>query len=285
MKTESEVRLEKEQLKTLLPELQSRILGQDAALHQIVPLLQMGEFGLRDPRRPKGSFLFLGPTGVGKTETALAFTQLLFGDDQVIRLDMSEYKTADQLAQLLGTPQATGQLEREYDRCDRNATLLLDEIEKAHPLFFDLLLQILDAARLTTGSGRILDLHRYYVVMTSNLGSEALLKANSCSQVTRERFLETQACRAFRPETFARIDETVVFHHLNYEVCQRIGKQAFDLEQARLAKLGHSVALSADETRELIQSSFDPRYGARFTVRKITRFLQERASEAIFTAS
>src|SRR5437773_9791167 len=155
--------------------LRGRIRGQTQAIPRIVSLLQSGELGLSKPSRPRGSFLFLGPTGVGKTEIAVAFTEFLFGGDKLFRFDMSEYQTQESLGLLLGAKLAErGTLGMAYEK-SRVGTLLFDEVEKAHPRVLDVFLQILDAARVTMADGQTLDLRDYYIVFTSNLGAADIL--------------------------------------------------------------------------------------------------------------
>src|SRR5438552_9424603 len=164
-----------EKLRRLSDYLRSVVRGQEIAIPRVVSLLQRGELGLSKPSRPRGSFLFLGPTGVGKTEITVAFTEFLFGREKLFRFDMSEYQTQESLGLLLGAKLGErGTLGMAYEK-SRVGTLLFDEVEKAHPRVLDVFLQILDAARVTMADGQTLDLRDYYIVFTSNLGAADIL--------------------------------------------------------------------------------------------------------------
>jgi ATP-dependent Clp protease ATP-binding subunit ClpA len=206
-----------EKLRTLPDRLKAVLTGQDSAIDLVAERLQHGELGLTVPGRPKASFLFLGPTGVGKTELTLRFTEDLLGPDRVVRLDMSEYQTADRLGLLLGTADEPGRIAEGFDACAGCGTLLFDEIEKAHPRVLDVLLQLLDAARLTTGRNRVLDFSAWYVVLTSNIGAQRIMTLRKSKYETMERLVRQDAQRELRPEIFARITLTVVFNKLDYE--------------------------------------------------------------------
>ena len=233
----------REKLDTLSRYLNTQILGQPDAISQIVPHLLAGELGLRANRNaPQASFLFVGPTGVGKTETALEFSRFLFGDNHVIRLDMSEFKSSRQVEHLIGTSSSPGILTREIDRIERG-TLLLDEIEKASPQFFDLLLQILDVGQMGVANKCSLDLRKCYIVMTSNIASNALMETKNCSRSTKRRFLEAEAMKVFRPEIFARIDEVVMFEHLAGAVIREVAIKILTDQSQRLAELGYDASL------------------------------------------
>ncbi len=257
------VKMDLGKLTNLRSHLQGHIVGQEAVLTEVVEALQIGELGLTDESRPKCSFLFLGPTGVGKTETVITFTNYLFGSDRLVRLDMSEYKTRDSLKTLLGEGSQSGTLERHYDRVAGWGTLLMDEIEKAHREVLDLLLQLLDAGRLTTGAGRTLSFSQFYVVLTSNIGSETLLTLKHSNRTSRTRFVETEAQRQLRPETFARLNRVLVFESLDYdqqvEVTQALTKRELRLQGTH----GYDVTLSKDVLRFLTNKGYHPRLGAR----------------------
>ena len=206
---------ERERLRTLPMRLKTLLTGQDRAIDLVAERLQHGELGLTTPGRPKASFLFLGPTGVGKTELTLRFTEDLIGTDRVVRLDMSEYQTADRLALLLGTAEEPGRIAEGFEACAGRGTLLFDEIEKAHPRVLDVLLQLLDAARLTTGRNRVLDFSAWYIVLTSNIGAQRIMTLRKSKHETMERLVRQDAQRELRPEIFARITVTVVFNRLD----------------------------------------------------------------------
>ena len=194
----------------LLPLLRQRIRGQDHVLPRIVSLLQRGELGLTKGLRPRGSFLFLGPTGVGKTEVTLNFTQLLCGEDRLFRFDMSEYQNQESLAVLLGGKLGErGTLALAVEKSN-TGTLLFDEIEKAHPRVLDVFLQILDAARVTMASGETLDLSGFYVVFTSNIASAEIVGLQHSSFSTMERHVLGHAQQSMCPELYARITEKLV---------------------------------------------------------------------------
>src|SRR5271166_583095 len=206
-------------LNTLGASLGANILGQDEVLSDIVSLLQRSFCGLCFPGRPVASMLFLGPTGVGKTETANLFTQHLFGsEDKLVRLDMSEYMTVDSIKVLRGENTSDrGLFGHYYDRSQRRGTLLFDEIEKAHPLIVDVFLQILSAARFTIATGETLDLSNYVVVATSNIGSRMLMESRSTDRETLIRRAIQAGTTEMRPETFARFDGQYVFAKLDYQ--------------------------------------------------------------------
>jgi ATP-dependent Clp protease ATP-binding subunit ClpA len=214
--------------------LRGEIIGQDSAVEAIVPLLQAGELGLAPPERPKASFLFLGPTGVGKTELATSFTRHLLGQDRLLRLDMSEYQNPASIERLLGGTSSQSILQA---RMGKAGTLLLDEIEKAHPAILDLLLQILDAGRLTLANGEELDFTPWYVVLTSNIASLAIANSRQCGAAL-DRFVLAQAMRYLRPELVGRLDKVMVFHRLPDEALGAIQSKFADREATRLERIG-----------------------------------------------
>src|ERR1043166_2046605 len=194
---------QREKLRGLPLRLRNRIIGQNAAVTVVSERLQHGELGLTTGGRPKASFLFLGPTGVGKTELTQQFTEELFGPSRLVRLDMSEYQTRDSLALLLGTSHdEPGRIAEGFDACGGSGTLLFDEIEKAHPRVLDVLLQLLDAARLTTGANRVLDFTPWYIVMTSNIGAQRIMALRKSKFETLDRLVRLDAQRELRPEIF-----------------------------------------------------------------------------------
>src|SRR5271169_3377585 len=216
MKTTTPPAKSNERLHELELHLRQRIRGQDHVLPRIVSLLQRGELGLTKPGRPRGSFLFLGPTGVGKTEVALTFTSFLMSKEQVFRFDMSEYQTQESLGLLLGGKLGeTGYLGAMRERA-AEGSILFDEAEKAHPRVLDILLQLLDAARITMATGQTLDFSGFYVWLTSNIGSAELMTLQHSNDATLERHVLSRAQQALRPEIFARINEKLVFNRLGY---------------------------------------------------------------------
>jgi ATP-dependent Clp protease ATP-binding subunit ClpB len=240
-----------------------RIRGQDHVLPRIVSLLQRGELGLTKPGRPRGSFLLLGPTGVGKTEVTLTFTSFLMGKEHAFRFDMSEYQTQASLGVLLGGKLGErGTLGMVYDRA-KVGTLLFDEIEKAHPRVLDVFLQILDAARVTLASGETLDWSGFYVVFTSNIGSADLMSIQHSAQATMERHVLTRAQQQMRPELYARITEKLVFNRLTYDHQLEIAQLLLNQELAFLLAKGHQLEPAPAVLPFLVRRGFHPKLGAR----------------------
>ncbi len=259
-------------LQDLDSHLRHRIRGQDHILDRLVSILKRGELGLTKLGRPKGSFLFLGPTGVGKTETAITFTTFLFGSEKLFRFDMSEYQTQESLGILLGSkPGERGTMGLIYDR-SKSGTLLFDEIEKAHPRVLDVFLQILDAGRISMANGDILDLSDFYVVFTSNLGSSELLNFQHSNRATVERHVLTRAQQFLRPELFARISEKLVFHSLSYDCQWKIADQLLEQELAFLKSKNFDLQPTRSVLPFIVQKGFHPKLGARplrYTVEKL----------------
>jgi len=247
----------------LLPLLRQRIRGQDHVLPRIVSLLQRGELGLTKGLRPRGSFLFLGPTGVGKTEVTLNFTQILCGEDRLFRFDMSEYQNQESLAVLLGGRLGErGTLALAVEKSN-TGTLLFDEIEKAHPRVLDVFLQILDAARVTMASGETLDLSGFYVVFTSNIASAEIVGLQHSSFATMERHVLGHAQQSMRPELYARITEKLVFNKLTYDVQLEIARLLLAQELDFLRAKGHCIEPAETVLPFLVRRGFHPRLGAR----------------------
>ena len=250
-------------LRELESYLRGKIRGQDHALPRIASVLQRGQLGLRKPGRPLGSFLFLGPTGVGKTEVTIAFTEFVMGLDHLFRFDMSEYQTQESIGLLLGGKLGErGTLALAHDKHGRG-TLLCDEIEKAHPRVLDLFLQILDAARITMANGETLDWSGFYIVFTSNIAAAELLELQHSSFATMERHVLTHAQRAMRPELYGRINEKIVFKKLTYDVQLEIARLLLAQELAFLTARGHCIEPAATVLPFLVRRGFHPRLGAR----------------------
>jgi len=254
---------QREKLRTLPVRLKTLLTGQDMAIDLVAERLQHGELGLTTSGRPKASFMFLGPTGVGKTELTLRFTEDLIGPDRVVRLDMSEYQTADRLALLLGTVEEPGRIAEGFDACEGRGTLLFDEIEKAHPRVLDVLLQLLDAARLTTGRNRVIDFSAWYIVLTSNIGAQRIMTMRKSKYETMERLVRQDAQRELRPEIFARITVTVVFNKLDYEAQCAIAGGMIAKECAALVARGFAITPEKQVSEIVIQRGYHERLGAR----------------------
>ncbi|MGH7952020.1 MAG: AAA family ATPase [Limisphaerales bacterium] len=254
---------ENSKLLELEAHLRERIRGQDHVLPRVISLLKRGQLGLTKSNRPRGSFLFLGATGVGKTETAITFTDFLFGEGKLFRFDMSEYQTQDSLGVLLGGKLGErGTLAMAYDR-SRVGTLLFDEIEKAHSRILDIFLQILDAARVTMASGETLDLSGFYIVFTTNIGGADLLNLQHSTFATMERHVLARAQQAMRPEIFARITEKLVFSRLSYDCQLEIAQLLLDNELKFLHEKGYELHADKTVLPFIVQRGFHPRLGAR----------------------
>ena len=259
--------------------LHARVVGQDEAVAAVSNAIRRSRSGLSDPNRPVGSFIFLGPTGVGKTELARALAEFLFDDEKaIIRLDMSEYMEKHAVSRLVGAPpgyvgyEEGGQL-TEAVRRRPYSVLLLDEIEKAHPDVFNMLLQILDDGRLTDSQGRTVDFRNTVIIMTSNLGSQWILSPSESDEAIREKVLMT-VTEHFKPEFLNRVDEMIVFHRLSKEHIERIiDIQLRHLEQ-RLGSRGLSLAIDDSARAYLADRGYDPTYGARPLKRLIQRDIE-----------
>ena len=250
--------------------LHKRVVGQDKALAAVANAIRRSRAGLSDPKRPNGSFLFLGPTGVGKTELCKALAEFMFDtEDALIRIDMSEYMEKHAVARLIGAPpgyvgyEEGGQL-TETVRRKPYAVVLLDEVEKAHPDVFNILLQVLDDGRLTDGQGRTVDFRNTVIVMTSNLGSDRiqLLDEDAEYEVMREAVMGVVR-QSFRPEFINRIDEVVVFHGLRQSEIRAIAEVQIELLRKRLAAQQIGLQVSTAALDLLGEAGFDPVYGAR----------------------
>ena len=260
--------------------LHERVVGQDEAVEAVANALRRARAGLSDPGRPIGSFIFLGPTGVGKTELARALAEFMFDDDKaMVRVDMSEYMEKHSVARLIGAPpgyvgfEEGGQL-TEAVRRRPYAVLLLDEIEKAHPDVFNVLLQLLDDGRLTDGQGRVVDFTNTVVILTSNVGSQFLTEGIS-PEIAEERVLGSLR-EQFRPEFLNRIDEIVVFHRLARSEIDRIVDFQLAHLATRLAERDITVTLTDAAKRVIADEGYDPAYGARPLKRVIQKRIQDQ---------
>jgi ATP-dependent Clp protease ATP-binding subunit ClpB len=263
--------------------LHERVVGQDAAVMAVANAVRRGRAGLSDPNRPIGSFIFLGPTGVGKTELARALAEELFDDERaMIRLDMSEYMERHSVARLIGAPPGYigydegGQL-TEAVRRRPYSVILLDEIEKAHQDVFNILLQVLDDGRLTDGQGRTIDFRNTVVIMTSNLGSQLIAEMGTGTQsedLVRQRVLDV-VHQHFRPEFLNRVDEIIIFSRLDMEQLRRIVEIQLRSLRRRLAARGVTLEVSPQALDLLAREGYDPSYGARPLKRVLQRRLQD----------
>jgi ATP-dependent Clp protease ATP-binding subunit ClpB len=257
--------------------LHARVVGQHEAVEAVSNAIRRARSGLGDPDRPIGSFIFLGPTGVGKTELARALADFLFDDERaIVRVDMSEYMEKHSVSRLVGAPPGYvgydegGQL-TEAVRRRPYSVVLLDEIEKAHPDVFNVLLQILDDGRLTDGQGRTVDFKNTIVIMTSNLGSQWILAADEPG--IEEKVLATVRDH-FKPEFLNRVDEIIVFHRLSKDDLARIVDIQLSTLTRRLEERGIALELTASARGYLADKGYDPAYGARPLKRLIQREIE-----------
>jgi ATP-dependent Clp protease ATP-binding subunit ClpB len=243
--------------------LRTEIRGQNQVLPRVVSVVQRGELSLTKPARPRGSFLLLGPTGVGKTETVVVLTNQIFGAEKLFRFDMSEFQTQESLGLLLGARLGEkGYLGAVRERA-AEGSLLFDEAEKAHPRVLDILLQLLDAARITIATGQTLDFSGFYVWLTSNIGSAELMTLQHSNDATLERHVLSRAQQALRPEIFARITEKLVFNRLSYEHQLEIAEKFLAREIEFFAARGHKLELDKAVLPFLVRKGFHPKLGAR----------------------
>jgi len=260
---------EREKLLHMEQRLHNRVVGQDEAVRLVSDAIRRSRAGLADPKRPYGSFLFLGPTGVGKTELCKALAEFLFdSEDHLIRIDMSEFMEKHSVARLIGAPPGyvgyeEGGYFTEAVRRKPYSVILLDEVEKAHPDVFNVLLQVLDDGRMTDGQGRTVDFKNTVIVMTSNLGSQMIQQmAGDDYQVIKLAVL-AEVKTYFRPEFINRIDEVVVFHALDEKDIKSIAKIQLKFVEKRLAQMDIKLDISDSALDELAKTGFDPVYGAR----------------------
>jgi len=261
--------------------LHGRVIGQDDAIEAVSNAIRRARSGLSDPNRPIGSFIFLGPTGVGKTELARALAEFLFDDERaLVRIDMSEYQERHTVSRLIGAPPGYvgydegGQL-TEIVRRRPYSVLLLDEIEKAHPDVFNVLLQLLDEGRLTDGQGRTVDFRNTVVIMTSNLGSHIIMDSGLSDELIRARVMDEMR-QHFRPEFLNRVDEILIFHRLTQDHLRAIVDIQLRGLQRRLSERNITLTLT-DKAREfLAERGFDPAYGARPLKRLIQKEIQDQ---------
>ncbi len=289
---------ESEKLLNLEEELHKKVVGQEQAVSAVSNAIRRARVGLKDPGKPVGTFMFVGPTGVGKTYLAKSLAEILFGDaDLMIRIDMSEYMEKHSVSRLIGSPpgyvgyEEGGQL-TEAVRRKPYSVILFDEIEKAHPDVFNVLLQILDDGRLTDSKGRTVDFKNTIIIMSSNVGATTIRKQNvlgftSGSQVEKEEYekmketIMEELKKTFRPEFLNRIDEVIVFHSLKEEDIKEIVSIMIRGLEARMAKLDINIKVTENTINEISKKGFDPVYGARPLERTITKMIEDQLAEEI----
>ena len=279
---------EREKLLNMEEQIGKRVVGQNEAVKAVSDAIRRSRAGLSDPNRPNGSFLFLGPTGVGKTELTKALTEFLFDtEDAIVRIDMSEYMERHSVARLVGAPPGyvgyeEGGYLTEAIRRRPYSVILLDEIEKAHPDVFNILLQVLDDGRLTDGQGRTVDFRNTVIVMTSNLGSTEIQALAGDSQYEAiKAAVMLQVAQHFRPEFINRVDESVVFHPLTQAQIRVIAQIQLEHLKARLKEKDLSMEISEAALDELGKTGFDPVYGARPLKREIQQAIENPIAMAI----
>ena len=276
--------------------LKERIIGQDEAIDTIVSAIQRSRAGLKDPDRPIGSFLFFGPTGVGKTELAKCLAEYLFDSkDNMVRIDMSEYMEKFSVSRLIGAPpgyvgyEEGGQLSEKVRR-KPYCVVLLDEIEKAHPDIFNILLQVMDDGRLTDSEGRTVSFKNTIIIMTSNVGSRDIQEygkgvgfstAGRNVETNRQMVLEKAVRKVFPPEFMNRVDEKIFFHELGKEDMTRIVDIELKDLKKRSAEAGYPITVPASVKNFVAEAGFDPAYGARPLKRAIVKYIEAPVSEFI----
>ena len=286
---------ENERLRTMDEALRKRVIGQDEAVQTIVRAIRRSRLGLRDPRRPIGTFFFLGPTGVGKTYLAQCLAEEMFGSrDAVIRFDMSEYMEKHTVSLLVGAPpgyvahEDGGKL-TEAVRRKPYSIVLFDEIEKAHPDIFNILLQVLDEGRLTDRQGHVVDFRNTIIILTSNVGTRQLKEfgagigfgVSDMDTKTSNQMLLKALQKTFPPEFLNRIDNVITFQPLTREALQRIVTIEVASLQERLRKTGHQLILSQEATAQLVERSYDPANGARPVKRAIQTYLEDPLTDML----
>ncbi|WGE51901.1 ATP-dependent chaperone ClpB [Actinobacillus equuli] len=280
---------EKEKLLRMEEVLHSRVIGQNEAVEAVANAIRRSRAGLSDPNRPIGSFLFLGPTGVGKTELCKTLANFLFDDpDAMVRIDMSEFMEKHSVSRLVGAPPGyvgyeEGGYLTEAVRRRPYSVVLLDEVEKAHPDVFNILLQVLDDGRLTDGQGRTVDFRNTVVIMTSNLGSHLIQENPELDYVGMKEVVMSVVGQHFRPEFINRIDETVVFHPLGQEHIRAIARIQLQRLIARLAERGYEVTVTDAALDHIGKAGFDPLFGARPLKRAIQQELENPLAQQILS--
>jgi ATP-dependent Clp protease ATP-binding subunit ClpB len=278
---------EREKLLKMEEHLHQRVVGQDEAVRLVSDAIRRSRAGLGDENRPIGSFLFLGPTGVGKTELCKALADFLFdSEDHMIRVDMSEYMEKHSVARLIGAPPGyvgyeEGGYLTEQVRRKPYSVILFDEVEKAHPDVFNVLLQVLDDGRLTDGQGRTVDFRNTVIVMTSNLGSQRIMQMSGDDYQVIKLAVMAEVRGFFRPEFLNRVDEVVVFHPLAEEHIAGVARIQLRRLEARLARMDMALEVTEEALRELAKAGYDPVYGARPLKRAIQDLIENPLAKAI----
>jgi len=284
---------EREKLLSMEERLHERVIGQEEAISAVSDAIRRSRAGLSDPNRPSGSFLFLGPTGVGKTELTKALAEFMFDSDEaMVRIDMSEFMEKHSVARLIGAPPGyvgyeEGGYLTEAVRRKPYSVILLDEVEKAHPDVFNILLQVLDDGRLTDGQGRTVDFKNCVIIMTSNLGSQNIQDYSNNPgdgdyQVMKEKVMESVTTH-FRPEFVNRVDDIVVFHALNNEQVRAIADIQIDILRKRLSAQDITLEISVAALDKIGEAGFDPVYGARPLKRSIQALLENELAQLILS--
>ena len=289
---------ESEKLINLEQTLHNRVIGQDEAVSAVAKAIRRGRVGLKDPNRPIGSFLFLGPTGVGKTELSKALADAMFGtDNSLIRVDMSEYMEKHTVSKLIGSPPGYvgydegGQLSEKVRR-NPYSVVLFDEVEKAHPDVFNVLLQVLDDGHITDSTGRVVDFKNTVIIMTSNAGAENIVAPKSlgfASSSTDEQIHDDmknkvmdEVRRMFRPEFLNRIDDIIVFHMLKKEqIGQIVDIMMKTINDRIMEQMKLSVELDDDAKAYIVDKGYDAKYGARPLRRTIQNEIEDELAERI----
>jgi ATP-dependent Clp protease ATP-binding subunit ClpC len=293
---------ESSRLVSMYDRIHDKLIGQDEAIKKVVKAIQRNRAGLKDPNRPIGSFVFLGPTGVGKTQLAKVLSKYLFdSDDALIRIDMSEYMEKFAVSRLIGAPpgyvgyEEGGQLTEKVRR-KPYSVVLLDEIEKAHPDVFNLLLQVLDDGQLTDSLGRKIDFKNAIIIMTSNIGSRQLkdfgqgvgfaTSAKSLSVLEHEKsVVENALKKAFAPEFLNRIDDVIIFNSLDKESINQIIDIELSSLYKRIETMGYKIKIEDKAKDYIVEKGYDSNFGARPLKRAIQKYVEDPLAEHIINAN
>ena len=291
---------ESDRLINLEKELHKRVIGQDEGVEAVAKAIRRGRVGIGSPNRPLGSFMFLGPTGVGKTELSKALAEAVFGSEEaLIRVDMSEYMEKHTVSKMIGSPpgyvgyEEGGQLSEQVRR-KPYSVVLFDEIEKAHPDIFNVLLQVLDDGRITDSEGRVVDFKNCIIIMTSNIGARNIVEPKTLGFETKKtsddiyesmkKEVMADVKKGFKPEFINRIDEIIVFRQLSKEEIGKIVNIMInDLNKRAKEAAGISITLTASAKRYITDKGFDPKYGARPLRRAIQREIEDAVTDKILS--